>query len=68
MRDQFARLLNDRYEGLRQAGAMLFGVHDLDGKVPPLYSGTRATVAEESGQEGADEGEPEGDADGTDEG
>lgn len=51
VRDQFARLLDDRYEALRQVGAMLFGVRALDAHVPPLYSGTRAAVVTE------DEGE-----------
>lgn len=52
VRDQFARLLDDRYEALRQVGAMLFGVRALDAHVPPLYSGTRATAAaDDEGEE-----------------
>jgi hypothetical protein len=61
VRDQFARLLDERYEGLRQVGAMLFGVRGLDAKVPPLYSGTRAATAEEEGDEGVDEGTTDAD-------
>lgn len=46
-RDRFARLLEERYDKLRTAGVMLFGIRSVDAKVPPLYSGTRATAGED---------------------
>lgn len=61
VRDQFARLLDDRYEALRQVGAMLFGVRALDAHVPPLYSGTRVVVTSDEGDDTVTPDDAEGD-------
>lgn len=46
VRDQFAALLAERHEDLRTAGVLLFGLRNVDEKVPPLYSGTREVAPE----------------------
>ncbi len=42
-RDRLVRLLEQRYEQLRIAGAVCFGLRDVDAKVPPLWSATRTS-------------------------
>ncbi len=36
LRDQLGAMLIDRYELARQAGGVLFGLRDLDARIPPL--------------------------------
>lgn len=42
-RDRLVRLLEQRYEQLRIAGAVCFGLRDVDAKVPPLWSAARSS-------------------------
>jgi len=46
VRDQLWALINERHEALRQAGAVVFGLKNLDDHVPPL--GARVASAEKS--------------------
>lgn len=46
-RDQFASLFEARHDALRTAGVVLFGIRNVDEKVPPLYSSTHEPAAEE---------------------
>jgi hypothetical protein len=53
VRDQLWAIINARHEHLRQAGAVVFGLKNLDEHVPPL--GARAAAgggAAKSGGEG----------------
>ncbi len=48
LRDQFGALLAERYDALREAGVVVFGLKNLDERIPPLASrvvGPRATAA-----------------------
>jgi hypothetical protein len=48
-RDRLVRLLESRYDALRTAGVVCFGIRDVDAKVPPLWSAARtATPAPEA--------------------
>ena len=42
-RDRVVRLLEERYDQLRTAAVVCFGLRDIDAKVPPLWSSTRAS-------------------------
>lgn len=44
-RDRIVRLLEDRYDQLRTAAVVCFGIREVDAKVPPLWSSTRASTA-----------------------
>ncbi len=46
-RDQFANLFEARHDALRTAGVVLFGIKNVDEKVPPLYSAAREITVEE---------------------
>lgn len=43
-RDRLVRLLESRYDGLRTAGVVCFGIRDVDAKVPPLWSAARTST------------------------
>lgn len=38
LRDQFGALLAERYDALREAGVVVFGLKNLDERIPPLAS------------------------------
>ncbi len=42
-RDRLLRLLEERYDQLRVAGVVCFGLRDVDAKVPPLWSSKRGS-------------------------
>ena len=44
-RDRLVKLLERRYDQLRTAGVVCFGVRGVDAKVPPLWSATRSPNA-----------------------
>lgn len=48
VRDQLWAIINERHEHLRQAGAVVFGIKDLDARVPPL--GARVAAARTNGE------------------
>ncbi len=57
-RDRLVRLLEERYEQLRTAAVVCFGLRDIDARVPPLWSSTRPSAAPV--EEPAPEPSPEG--------
>lgn len=44
VRDQLWAIINERYEELRQAGAVVFGLKNLDGHIPPLGARAASTT------------------------
>ena len=57
-RDQFASLFEARHDALRTAGVVLFGIRNVDERVPPLYSAARETAADETAIEGENSQSP----------
>ena len=47
VRDRLVRVLEGRYDALRTAGVVCFGIRDVDARVPPLWSATRGSSAPE---------------------
>lgn len=45
VRDQLWAIINERYEELRQAGAVVFGLKNLDEHIPPLGARAATTTA-----------------------
>ena len=43
-RDRLVKVLEGRYDQLRTAGVVCFGIRDVDAKVPPLWSAARASI------------------------